>query len=190
MENCGFCGAELVKKSAKVFCSRTCSNRANVEKSRQANTKVEQVRFWAKVQKTDTCWNWTGSLHPHTGYGYFRRQDGTRNMAHRAAYDMLVGEIPGKLKVLHRCDNPRCVRPGHLFLGTQRQNVMDCVMKGRNASKLKEADVIRILLLYRNGARIVDMARQYGVGWRQIWKIVTRRQWRHVDVPKPAPERK
>jgi hypothetical protein len=97
-------------------------------------------RFWAKVKKTRACWNWTAGCFNHprggTSYGCFylgSRTDGTRKMhpAHRVAYELSVGAVPPGMKVLHKCDNPRCVNPAHLFLGTQRQNVDDMVAKGR-----------------------------------------------------------
>lgn len=94
-------------------------------------------RFWSKVQKTDGCWEWTGSRRPK-GYGVFAVNGARRESAHRVAYALFIGPISAGFFVCHRCDNPRCVRPDHLFLGTQADNMRDMHAKGRhraNSSK-------------------------------------------------------
>lgn len=96
-------------------------------------------RFWARVHKTDSCWVWTRSKHPK-GYGWYRFSVKTRTVgkktkatirAHRLSWLLNRGEIPCGLSVLHNCDNPACVRPDHLFLGTIKDNYDDAVSKGR-----------------------------------------------------------
>lgn len=95
---------------------------------------IEQ-RFWTKVDPTGECWLWTASLHPK-GYGQVsvRRPDGrpTMRRAHHIAWELTYGPKPPHLFVLHHCDTPRCVRPDHLFLGTQADNIADMVRKGRH----------------------------------------------------------
>ena len=87
-------------------------------------------RFWSKVLKTDSCWLWQGKL---VGFGYGQIcVDYKRYQAHRFSYIIAHGSIPKGQQVLHRCDTPRCVNPAHLFLGTQADNVADCVAKGRH----------------------------------------------------------
>lgn len=91
-------------------------------------------RFWAKVRKTDDCWLWTGKRNPH-GYGVLwhptpaapRRMRG----AHRVAWELAYGSIADGLNVCHRCDRPACVRPEHLFLGSQLANMRDAKLKQR-----------------------------------------------------------
>jgi len=98
-------------------------------------SETDIKNFWKKVKKTPGCWLWTASLVSKNGYGkfHFKLTGKTyRNIsAHRASYTINTGPIPDKLFVLHRCDVKHCVRPDHLFLGTQQDNVRDCVSKGR-----------------------------------------------------------
>lgn len=88
------------------------------------------ARFWAKVDTTGDCWLWTGAT---TGKGWHGRfsVDGRLTMAHRYSWEMANGPVPDGMKVLHRCDVPACVRPIHLFLGMQADNMRDAGRKGR-----------------------------------------------------------
>lgn len=87
-------------------------------------------RFWAKVQKTPTCWLWTAS-----GSRYGKLKVAGRDvMAHRIAWELSFGHIPHDMQVLHACDQPRCVNPAHLRLGTQAENMIDMYAKGRRHS--------------------------------------------------------
>ena len=91
------------------------------------------TRFWAKVVQSEGCWRWTGSK--TSGYGELqrgRRVEG-RVRAHRASWELHFGAIPDGLLVCHKCDNPECTNPAHLFLGTHLDNVADMVAKGRGA---------------------------------------------------------
>lgn len=98
-------------------------------------------RFWSKVDKTPghgkngDCWIWTAALRSSkTGYGAFRLyKDGIKRTvdSHRASFEINVGDIPEELCVLHSCDNRKCVKPSHLFLGTKKDNTQDCISKGR-----------------------------------------------------------
>lgn len=87
-------------------------------------------RFWKKVEKSDGCWNWTAQRRPG-GYGTIVVSN-RHEMAHRVSWTLNVGSIPQGLKVLHRCDNPACVNPEHLFLGTSSDNIEDMISKQRN----------------------------------------------------------
>lgn len=121
-KNCERCGVEFApKKIGARFCGLKCAAIARVP-----GTEVE--RFWSKVEKSDGCWVWRGSLN-WDGYGQARFMGSTRR-ANRIAWFLEHGEWP-TLQVLHRCDNPGCVRIEHLFLGTHADNMADMARKGR-----------------------------------------------------------
>lgn len=148
--------------------------------------KDAETRFWAKVSKTSGCWLWTGCT-LDGGYGQFVVSFRERSYAHIFSYETLVGPTNG-LKVLHHCDVRRCVRPDHLFLGTQLENVRDCMAKGRfqfgqrnGSSKLTEEQVRCVRLDQRSHRRI---ASDYGVDHRTIGRIKCGEQWTSVRSQK------
>jgi len=150
-----------------------------------------EARFWAKVKKSEGCWEWTASK--INGYGQFMVSPGERWSAHRLSWVFHYGPIPQGTGyhgtcVLHRCDNPACVRPDHLFLGSNADNVRDMVSKGRNSlkrmtgeahgmAKLTEADVVAIRNDQRN-RRV--LAKEYGVHPNTIYNVRQRIKWKSV----------
>lgn len=149
-------------------------------------------RFWSKVDPTSPflgCWSWAACVNP-AGYGILRWQQRAQ-LAHRVAWSMLCGTIPDGLCVLHRCDNPRCVNPAHLFLGTQAENVHDMDAKGRRVNrpvygashhnaKLTDAAVEQIRARRAVGQKQAQIAEAFGVAQVTISRIVTGRGWTHV----------
>lgn len=99
--------------------------------------KTPETRFFEKVKKTDACWLWVGASSPSRGgYGSFF-SNGRVYRAHRWSFEFHRGSIPERLFVCHKCDNPSCVNPDHLFLGTAAENNWDCIKKGRKAKIVK-----------------------------------------------------
>lgn len=95
-------------------------------------------RFWLRVEKSDGCWEWKGARNGKR-YGHLRRPRGGMVKAHRFSWELHNGRtVPAGIKVCHACDNPPCVRPDHLFLGTQLQNVADMLAKGRYRNGITE----------------------------------------------------
>lgn len=91
--------------------------------------RMEPRTLWDNVDITQQCWNWTGPVNS-SGYGSLGFK-GRKEGVHRISYEVAYGPFDRKMFVLHRCDNPRCVNPAHLFLGTQKDNMQDALQKGR-----------------------------------------------------------
>ena len=137
-------------------------------------------RFWAKVHKTDKCWEWTACKNS-TGYGQIRI-DGQAVLAHRLSWEMAHGqEIPPNMYICHSCDNPGCVRPDHLFLGTPSENLYDSSSKDRNHphrgedniwAKLTNAQVIEIRDLGQIGWSSRRIGRRYNISHTTVLAIL------------------
>jgi len=146
------------------------------------------ARFWSKVVRTsdpDGCWLWGDSCNAG-GYGHFTLR-GRWYRAHRVMYELVFGPIPQGKVVCHRCGVRSCVRPSHLFVGSQRDNIRDAVGKGRAArgelngqAKLTAADVRRIRTMLAAGRRQSDIASLFGVRRTEISRIATGSRWAHI----------
>lgn len=95
------------------------------------------VRLWERVDKSGDCWLWTGPCN-NKGYGVFGIGHSGKTTTHRLSWELTFGVVPAGLFVLHRCDNPPCCRPEHLFIGTNSDNIKDSVAKGRFRAGFKE----------------------------------------------------
>jgi hypothetical protein len=157
-------------------------------------------RFWSKVDRGADpagCWIWTAAKH-RNGYGAFGTWDGRSRKAHRAhryAFELAFGAIePASLFVCHRCDNPSCVNPSHLFLGTALDNAQDREAKGRGpgpkvrgerhgAAKLSPADVYAIRA--RSTEMLKVLAQEFGVSTEMVYRIRHRKAWAHLPEVQP-----
>ena len=160
-----------------VYCSRDCADKAKVQDI--------ATRFWTKVDKSGECWFWSAGVGTD-GYAKFW-YNGTSTHASRAAYELTFGPIPDGLQVCHHCDTPRCVRPEHLFLGTNFDNAQDMVEKHRSAigvrhpnAKLTEQSVIEIRRRYDAGIRISELMQSFGLSHGGIYAVVHHVTWRHI----------
>lgn len=158
-----------------------------------------KARFAAKyeVEGTTGCWIWMAAKKP-SGYGNFMmckvNGRGTFVNAHKASWLLHKGPIPDGLCVLHHCDNPQCVNPAHLFLGTKKDNSQDMLAKGRGGpvatggeahpvSKLTSVKVRQMREARARGALLAELATQFGVGEPTVWYACAGRTWKKAGGP-------
>jgi len=154
-------------------------------------TEKHKKLFWNKVEKTKTCWLWRGGISSR-GYGNFAiRKEGKikNNRAHRFAFELVNGKISEGIYVCHECNNPICVNPKHLYLGTAKDNAKDAVRDGLYKSlcgekapwsKLTENDVREIRFMSENGIPHTKIAQYFPVVRQQIDRIVAKLRWAHI----------
>lgn len=147
--------------------------------------------FWSRVDRgsADDCWEWTGARRSD-GYGRFHPfRHGPSVGAHRFSFTLHCGPIPSGLFVLHTCDNRACVRPDHLFVGTNLDNVRDMFSKGRQSlrhgefagrARLTEVNVRDIRQRNAEGVGARTLAREFGVSRRAVQQAIQRKTWRHL----------
>lgn len=167
-------------------------------------SEAEKNMFWSKVAFTanpNLCWEWQSSKRP-SGHGFFSVKKGTYYAASRISYYLSYKKHIDDLVICHKCDNPKCCNPSHLFSGTQLDNMRDKVNKGRqpigenhyavkidgaqrgsknNRSKLLEADVIKIRAEYiKNVVTMKMLSIKYNVCLMAISDVLKRRNWKHI----------
>ncbi len=176
---------------------KRCVNPAHLYLAEMREGNLEEA-FFARVRKTDTCWIWTGGS--IRGYGtlevvqwHGKKKERILYRAHRLSWKIHFGD-PGDLNVCHNCpggDNPLCVNPAHLWLGTQNDNVQDMLQKRRGkfvrgeqhgCAKLTQKQVLAIRRAYGAGYESYKtLAETYGVTKTLIAAIVHRKAWTHVE---------
>jgi len=151
--------------------------------------KSDKDRFFEKVEFTESCWIWKGGK-KKSGHGVFYF-NGRLTPAHRFSYEFHKGKIGKELYVCHKCDNPPCVNPEHLFPGTQKENMRDCVHKKRHAfgervknSELNKYKVEEILHIYSGGfLDQYELGELFNVSRTTIQAIINGRSWIHIERP-------
>lgn len=185
-QNCARCKKEFISSPShkRKFCSRMCHF---IDR-----TKPIKERFWSKVQKTESCWLWIGTKNRY-GYGTILHQ-GSRRLAHRLAYELSGNVIPQGMNLLHTCDNPPCINPEHLRVGTQLDNVRDMYEKGRGNKKrtgqITKRQWLEILNFYDHKCALCqsrsDLVKDHyvpiaceGTGnWENIWPLCSSCNWK------------
>lgn len=155
------------------------------------STPEELFHSRYKIDEKNGCWIWFGAKQGD-GYGQLRPNflNKKKTAAHRFAYELYYGPFDKNLYVCHKCDNPPCVNPLHLFLGTNRENMIDCVKKGRHGqkkgelssnAKLKEHQILEIRKLYAKGdITQPELAKMFGTTRPNINSILHRQSWKHI----------
>lgn len=159
-------------------------------------SRKDLKRFTDKIMinAQSGCWEWTAAV---GGAGYGKMQwHGRLEIAPRIAYQIVHGAIPSGLHICHRCDNPLCVRPDHLFAGTRSDNMRDCRSKGRmkgiitsesvrgehnTKAKMTDAQVVALRADRSAGLSLSALARKYGISKSMVKFIVDGKNWRHVS---------
>ena len=170
---CEYCGVSYQGCGKQYTCSIECK-------------MLIRLELLTHQHADNDCWDWRWTSMP-TGYGKIMYAE-TQLLAHRLSYTINIGEIPKGNVVCHKCDNPACINPSHLFTGTHGDNVADKVAKGRqgfgethSGVKLKESDALEIReLLAHKAMKQKDIACAYGVTPSQICHIKTRKLWGHL----------
>lgn len=151
-------------------------------------SEYERLLKWTDVKGVEDCWDWLGSRHKKMWHGQWRNGDGNIELAHRAAWRLMRGPIPTGLCVLHRCDNPSCLNPKHLFLGTRSDNTHDMWDKGRARPKSSKGEkhgcakltdeLVRDIRSSKESG--VELARRLSITQTTICDIRKRRTWKHI----------
>lgn len=152
-----------------------------------------EERFWRFVQKSDGCWLWLGGSKAQKGYGKIQQggKGSPHLLAHRVSYEIHNGPIPSGMFVLHKCDNPQCVNPGHLRVGTGSENIKEAFDKGRKVcrpphkfgeghsrAQITDADVAYIRSA--KGKTIRALAKEMGLTESTVGKVRRRVTWTHL----------
>ena len=174
---CELCSSEFTVIPSRAGKAKYCSNRCRLKSLYTNNHRSIEERFWEKVIRgdSDTCWLWTGAT-GSAGYGVLGLGGrGTGNeYAHRISYRLHYGPIPNNLFVLHSCDNPPCVNPKHLSLGTHLDNMQQSKARGRKHDPytltFAQTEVIRA-----STASPKEIAAQYGISHIHAFRVKTGR---------------
>ncbi len=184
------------------FCQCGCGQRTPIAWRNRAERcwiKGQPLRWGARhkslspieclLDTTTGCWIWQKGKSTH-GYGV-KVIDGRKDYAHRHYYEMAYGPIPEGMDVCHQCDNPSCVNPAHLFLGTAKDNALDMVSKGRarnrifqgednGHSRFTESQIREMRALYASGVYQREIAEQFGTSQSAVGEIVRCETWKHI----------
>jgi hypothetical protein len=194
---CDKCG-KYYEGQGEKYCSYTCAGLPHLENRKMPKeTKIQTIeRFMENVnQKENSCWEWTAGL--RNGYGNFSYK-GKDKYAHRISYMLFKNEAPDNKYVCHHCDNPKCVNPDHLFLGTQKDNMRDSNIKKRDKwsaetrrkvmpdgtyhnQKFKPDEIRYIRSEYqKDGVTLKKLANEFNTDKKAISRIVNYKTYKYI----------
>lgn len=173
----------IERKSKPQYCSRGC---LNARRREEADARAA-ARFWSKVsgESESECWEWTGHK-TKLGYGRVNFKPGFTMLAHRVAYYLVHGNLPSDTLICHNCDNPGCVNPKHLFMGSHADNTADMMAKGRHryegfetgenhpSARLTKSQAQEVFLSDRPAK---ELAAEYGISATAIRYIWSGKNW-------------
>lgn len=178
------------KYYAKGLCDKhyqRLKNHNNINHERKGKYNSAEEAYLNQVINNgiENCWGWNGAA--PTGYGQLKYNK-ENWLAHRFSYTYYFGKIPDDMFVCHKCDNPICSNPGHLFLGTSEQNFQDMRKKNRHAhgekcgnSRINEQIVIEIIDRLNNNEKMIQISRQMNVSYTTINSIKRNKTWKHIS---------
>jgi hypothetical protein len=146
------------------------------------------VKLERHTKDENGCWVWSANK-DRDGYGVLTHHRKKQLRAHRASYEFYKGAIPDGAFVCHSCDNPSCINPDHLFIGSPKDNTQDMIRKGRKGTllgsvhgmaKLTEEDVTGIRAAREKGELLASIATRYGISFQHVSLIARNKSWRHV----------
>ena len=181
--SCEGCGKDVTRAIGDQGRGRFCSIRCGRE--HQIMPSLED-RYWRKViRNAEGCWGWSGSSTSGYKYGVLKigpRGASRQMLAHRVSWEIHFGPIPDGLNVCHKCDNPPCTRPDHLFTGDDAANMRDRDMKGRHGTAKLNPDAVRaIRTRAATGERLASIAADFAVSVGVISEVARRISWQHVE---------
>lgn len=202
---CELCKSKFLPKyrvtkrywATRRFCSPECA-RIGMKGERRSTFGVEKkplvARFWEKVAKggSSECWEWQGAKDLN-GYGFLYSSERPKRWkkAHRLSYELANGPIPKGMCVCHSCDNPPCVNPQHLWLGTLAENNADKVAKGRDYDKrgsanpnvkLTAQNVMEIKQLRNSGWTQQQIADRFNIAQPYVSRVLRGETWKHLEI--------
>lgn len=183
------CGNEKIVASGNLANGNVRSCGCLYSIHRQVYDEDIKLKLMSYIKLDENgCWVWQKAKHKQ-GYGNFSYKRKCL-LAHRVSWMLHYGELDKDILVLHKCDNPPCVNPEHLFLGTDRDNVKDSISKGRFTrakgegqwfSKLTDENVLEIRKMAFEGIMQKDIAKKFGMDWRHIGAIIRKQSWKHIQ---------